>query len=113
MTTTVAAAVLALGALAAPALAQNVGDVGVDNTGNVWTFVRQTDGTTRWVRGRIGTGGTERTILAERYTPTIWTDPDGCEHWVMDDGAEGYMTPHLLPGGTPVCNTPMMMAPGD
>ena len=27
----------------------------------------------------------------ERYIPGIWIDPDGCEHWVMDDGAEGYM----------------------
>ena len=21
------------------------------------------------------------------YLPGIWVDPDGCEHWVMDDGA--------------------------
>ena len=26
------------------------------------------------------------------YIPSIWVDPDGFEHWVMDDGAEGYMT---------------------
>jgi len=25
----------------------------------------------------------------ENYVPTIWTDPDGCQHWVLDDGAEG------------------------
>lgn len=37
------------------------------------------------------------------YTPTIWVDPDGCEHWVMDDGAEGYMTPHVNRQGIPVC----------
>ncbi|WCE71286.1 MULTISPECIES: OmpA family protein [Sulfitobacter] len=37
------------------------------------------------------------------YTPTIWVDPDGCEHWVMDDGAEGYMTPHVTRQGIPVC----------
>ncbi|HIF77483.1 MAG TPA: OmpA family protein [Sulfitobacter sp.] len=37
------------------------------------------------------------------YTPTIWVDPDGCEHWVMDDGAEGYMTPHTTRQGVPVC----------
>ncbi|HAC48683.1 MAG: OmpA family protein [Sulfitobacter sp.] len=37
------------------------------------------------------------------YTPTIWVDPDGCEHWVMDDGAEGYMTPHTTRQGIPVC----------
>jgi outer membrane protein OmpA-like peptidoglycan-associated protein len=37
------------------------------------------------------------------YIPTIWVDPDGCEHWVMDDGAEGYMTPHTSRQGIPVC----------
>lgn len=37
------------------------------------------------------------------YTPTIWVDPDGCEHWVMDDGVEGYMTPHVTRDGIPVC----------
>jgi outer membrane protein OmpA-like peptidoglycan-associated protein len=39
----------------------------------------------------------------ERYVPTIWVDPDGCEHWVMDDGFEGYMTPHVSRDGIPVC----------
>jgi len=39
----------------------------------------------------------------ERYAPTIWVDPDGCEHWVMDDGFEGYMTPHTTRQGIPVC----------
>ncbi|SFE02347.1 Outer membrane protein OmpA [Sulfitobacter brevis] len=38
-----------------------------------------------------------------QYIPTIWVDPDGCEHWVMDDGAEGYMTPHTTRQGIPVC----------
>ena len=45
----------------------------------------------------------QRTIQGEEYTPTIWIDPDGCEHWVMDDGAEGYMTPHTNRQGIPVC----------
>ena len=31
----------------------------------------------------------------ERYVPGVWVDPDGCEHWVMDDGVEGCMTPHV------------------
>jgi len=43
------------------------------------------------------------TGVGEIYEPTIWVDPDGCEHWVMDDGAEGYMTPHVRRDGTPVC----------
>ena len=43
-------------------------------------------------------------IEAERYAPTVWIDPDGCEHWVMDDGAEGFMSPHLTRDGRPVCH---------
>ena len=46
---------------------------------------------------------TSQTVVGERYVPTIWVDPDGCEHWVMDDGAEGYMTPHVTRQGIPVC----------
>ena len=37
------------------------------------------------------------------YAPAIWIDPDGCEHWVMDDGVEGYMSPHTNRQGIPVC----------
>ncbi|PRX38398.1 OmpA family protein [Meinhardsimonia xiamenensis] len=48
------------------------------------------------------TGG-RRAIVGESYIPTIWIDPDGCEHWVMDDGWEGYMTPHVTREGIPVC----------
>ena len=43
-------------------------------------------------------------IISEEYTPTIWIDPDGCQHWVMDDGFEGFMTPHRDREGRPVCN---------
>ncbi|MCP5085472.1 MAG: OmpA family protein [Rhodobacteraceae bacterium] len=39
----------------------------------------------------------------ERFIPGVWVDPDGCEHWVMDDGLEGYMTPHVTREGIPVC----------
>ncbi|MEM7731439.1 MAG: OmpA family protein [Pseudomonadota bacterium] len=46
---------------------------------------------------------TQRTVIGENYTPTVWVDPDGCEHWVMDDGWEGYMTPHVNRQGIPVC----------
>jgi len=40
---------------------------------------------------------------SQRYAPGIWVDPDGCEHWVMDDGWEGYMTPNVTRDGIPVC----------
>ncbi|MEH6644725.1 MAG: OmpA family protein [Sulfitobacter sp.] len=39
-----------------------------------------------------------------QYIPAIWVDPDGCEHWVMDDGVEGYMSPHTNRQGIPVCH---------
>jgi outer membrane protein OmpA-like peptidoglycan-associated protein len=45
----------------------------------------------------------QSTVQGEKYIPGIWIDPDGCEHWVMDDGAEGYMTPHVNRQGIPVC----------
>lgn len=41
--------------------------------------------------------------VRERYVPTIWVDPDGCQHWVMDDGSEGYMSPNRTRDGRPVC----------
>ena len=47
--------------------------------------------------------GNQGEVIGESYVPTIWTDPDGCEHWVMDDGWEGYMTPRVNRDGTPVC----------
>lgn len=46
----------------------------------------------------------QKTIKGERYVPTIWIDPDGCEHWVMDDGEEGFMSPHIDRKGNPVCH---------
>lgn len=51
--------------------------------------------------GWAQSGGTAS--KSERYIPTIWVDPDGCEHWVMDDGFEGFMTPHVTRDGKPVC----------
>nr|WP_306154235.1 OmpA family protein [Roseovarius sp. MMSF_3281] len=45
----------------------------------------------------------QRTVKGEIYQPGIWVDPDGCEHWVMDDGVEGYMSPHVNRQGIPVC----------
>jgi len=33
----------------------------------------------------------------------IWVDPEGCDHWIIDDGAEGYMSARRGPDGRPVC----------
>lgn len=50
-----------------------------------------------------GTAASAASIKGEKYLPGIWIDPDGCEHWVMDDGVEGYMSPHVNREGIPVC----------
>ena len=34
----------------------------------------------------------------------IWVDPNGCDHWIIDDGAEGYLSQRLDRYGKPVCS---------
>lgn len=34
----------------------------------------------------------------------IWVDPNGCDHWIVDDGVEGYLSPRLDRRGRPVCS---------
>lgn len=35
----------------------------------------------------------------------IWVDPRGCDHWIIDDGVEGYLSARLNPKtGKPVCS---------
>lgn len=33
----------------------------------------------------------------------IWIDPNGCQHWIIDDGVEGYLSARLDKYGKPVC----------
>lgn len=34
----------------------------------------------------------------------IWIDPNGCDHWIIDDGVEGYLSPRLDHRGRPICS---------
>jgi hypothetical protein len=34
----------------------------------------------------------------------IWVDPHGCDHWIIDEGVEGYMSARLDQYGNPVCS---------
>ena len=34
----------------------------------------------------------------------IWVDPNGCDHWIIDDGVEGYLSPRVDKYGKPVCS---------
>jgi outer membrane protein OmpA-like peptidoglycan-associated protein len=51
-----------------------------------------------------GGASAQQVNRSEKYVPTIWIDPDGCEHWAMDDGAEGFMSPHRRRDGSAVCH---------
>ncbi len=33
----------------------------------------------------------------------IWIDPNGCDHWIIDDGIEGYLSQRVDPYGKPIC----------
>ncbi|MBV2360066.1 hypothetical protein KUH32_09795 [Thalassococcus sp. CAU 1522] len=34
----------------------------------------------------------------------VWVNPDGCDHWIADDGVEGYLVTRLDKYGKPVCS---------
>ena len=42
-------------------------------------------------------------LAQQNYVPGIWVDPDGCRHWIIDDGVEGYLSQRLLRNGKPLC----------
>ena len=55
--------------------------------------------------------GAERFVDAgsdEKHLSTlvagIWVNPNGCDHWIIDDGIEGYLSERLTPDGRPVCS---------
>ena len=42
--------------------------------------------------------------LSNARAAGIWVDPHGCDHWIIDEGIEGYMSARLDPYGNPVCS---------
>ena len=34
----------------------------------------------------------------------IWIDPNGCDHWIINNGVEGYLSSRLQRDGKPVCS---------
>ena len=55
-------------------------------------------GAERWVDA-----GTDAKSLST-LVAGIWVDPNGCDHWIIDDGIEGYLSERLTPDGRPVCS---------
>lgn len=43
-------------------------------------------------------------VKTNRYNPVIGVTPDGCQVWMIDDGAEGYAWNRTTRDGKPVCN---------
>ena len=45
----------------------------------------------------------------------IWVDPTGCDHGIIDDGVEGYLSARIDKYGRPVCSgvAPPTVATGD
>ena len=60
--------------------------------------------------GEVATGpdkGVDRGINSHHLSTMvagIWVDPEGCDHWIIDDGVEGYLSERLTPDGRPVCS---------
>lgn len=51
--------------------------------------------------------GVDRGIGAKHLSQLqagIWIDPNGCDHWIIDDGVEGYLSARLDKFGKPVCS---------
>ncbi len=61
----------------------------------------------------IASQGFAETQKGTSYKATIWVDPDGCQHWVIDTGIEGFMSQRLDGAGKPVCNKPLAIACAD
>ena len=49
-----------------------------------------------------GQGGKQKPL--SELTAGIWVDPNGCDHWIIDDGVEGYLSQRLDRRGKPVCS---------
>ena len=48
-------------------------------------------------------GGLDKKHLSQ-LEAGIWVDPNGCDHWIIDDGVEGYLSARLDQYGKPVCS---------
>lgn len=47
--------------------------------------------------------GTQESHSLQEMIAGVWIDGNGCEHWIIDDGIEGYMSTRYGPDGLPYC----------
>ncbi len=55
-------------------------------------------GEERWVDSSIDSKPLSQLVAG------VWIDPNGCDHWIIDDGLEGYLSARLDDYGRPVCS---------
>jgi hypothetical protein len=67
------------------------------------TFLAGCEGVIRGGGDKTHDYGFDKKPLSE-LKAGIWVDPNGCDHWIIDDGIEGYMSLRLTPDGKPVCS---------
>ena len=76
---------------------------GVSTSGCVELFATQLEGGNRTGLERTFDAGRDSKSLSQ-LVAGIWVDPNGCDHWIIDDGVEGYLSERLTPDGRPVCS---------
>ncbi len=55
------------------------------------------------VAGLAGEAAADTSHALDGAVPSIWTDPDGCQHYAIYNGWQGFMTPVFRPDGTVQC----------
>lgn len=68
-------------------------------------FIAACEGSLTGIKDKTRDHGIDSKSLTE-LKAGIWIDPTGCDHWIIDDGVEGYLSPRLDRFGKPVCSGP-------
>ena len=76
---------------------------GLSTSGCAELFVAGLEGGNRTGLERTFDAGRDSKSLSQ-LVAGIWVDPNGCDHWIIDDGVEGYLSERLTPDGRPVCS---------
>lgn len=76
---------------------------GLSVSGCAELFVGGLEGGNRTGPERAFDAGRDSKSLSQ-LVAGIWVDPNGCDHWIIDDGVEGYLSERLTPDGRPVCS---------
>ena len=77
--------------------------LGVSVSGCATVVAGSLEGGNRTGEDRFVDAGRDAKDLSQ-LVAGIWVDPNGCDHWIIDDGVEGYLSQRLDNYGKPVCS---------